>query len=34
VWSWGQLSLRYAYEEHKDYFGLAQLGGFYQPPHK
>jgi predicted porin len=27
VWSWGQLSLRYAYEEHKDYFGLSQLGG-------
>jgi predicted porin len=27
VWSWGQLSLRYAYEEHKDYFGLTQLGG-------
>ncbi len=27
VWSWGQLSLRYAYEEHRDYFGLTQLGG-------
>lgn len=27
VWSYGQLSLRYAYEEHKDYFGLTQLGG-------
>jgi predicted porin len=27
VWSWGQLSLRYGYEEHKDYFGLSQLGG-------
>ena len=27
VWSWGQLSLRYAYEEHRDYFGLSQLGG-------
>ena len=27
VWTWGQLSLRYAYEEHKDYFGLSQLGG-------
>ena len=27
VWSAGQLSLRYAYEEHKDYFGLSQLGG-------
>ena len=27
VWNWGQLSLRYAYEEHKDYFGLSQLGG-------
>ena len=27
VWSWGQLSLRYAYEEHKDYFGLSQIGG-------
>ena len=27
VWSWKQLSLRYAYEEHKDYFGLSQLGG-------
>ena len=23
----GTLSLRYAYEEHKDYFGLSQLGG-------
>jgi predicted porin len=23
----GTLSLRYAYEEHKDYFGLTQLGG-------
>jgi len=23
----GTLSLRYAYEEHKDYFGMAQLGG-------
>jgi len=27
VWNWGALSLRYAYEEHKDYFGLTQLGG-------
>ena len=27
VWTWGQLSLRYAYEEHKDYFGLSQIGG-------
>jgi predicted porin len=27
VWSWGQLSLRYGYEEHRDYFGLTQLGG-------
>ena len=27
VWSQGQLSLRYAYEEHKDYFGLTQIGG-------
>jgi predicted porin len=27
VWSWGQLSLRYAYEEHTDYFGLSQIGG-------
>ena len=27
VWSVGQLSLRYAYEEHRDYFGLTQLGG-------
>jgi predicted porin len=27
VWSWGALSLRYAYEEHRDYFGLTQLGG-------
>jgi predicted porin len=27
VWSWGQLSLRYAYEEHRDYFGLSQIGG-------
>ena len=27
VWSSGPLSLRYAYEEHKDYFGLTQLGG-------
>ena len=23
----GKLSLRYAYEEHRDYFGMAQLGG-------
>ncbi len=23
----GKLSLRYAYEEHKDYFGLSQIGG-------
>ncbi len=27
VWNWGQLSLRYAYEEHKDYFGMSQIGG-------
>ena len=27
VWNWGQLSLRYGYEEHRDYFGLTQLGG-------
>jgi predicted porin len=27
VWNWGQLSLRYGYEEHRDYFGLSQLGG-------
>ena len=27
VWNWGQLSLRYGYEEHKDYFGMSQLGG-------
>ncbi|MBC8021499.1 MAG: porin, partial [Burkholderiales bacterium] len=27
VWSRGQLSLRYAYEQHKDYFGITQLGG-------
>jgi predicted porin len=27
VWNFGQLSLRYGYEEHKDYFGLTQLGG-------
>jgi len=33
IWSgniqydWGTLSLRYAYEQHKDYFGMSQLGG-------
>ena len=27
AWAWGQLSLRYAYEEHKDYFGMSQIGG-------
>ena len=27
VYDIGKLSLRYAYEEHKDYFGLSQLGG-------
>ena len=27
VWNWKALSLRYAYEEHRDYFGLTQLGG-------
>ena len=27
VWNWGTLSLRYGYEEHKDYFGMSQLGG-------
>jgi predicted porin len=27
VWNWGQLSLRYGYEEHKDYFGMSQIGG-------
>lgn len=33
IWSgnvqydWGGLSVRYAYEQHKDYFGLSQLGG-------
>jgi predicted porin len=27
VWNWGQLSLRYGYEQHNDYFGLSQLGG-------
>jgi len=26
-WTWKQLSLRYAYEEHRDYFGLTQIGG-------
>ena len=27
VYDVGKLSLRYAYEEHKDYFGLSQIGG-------
>ena len=27
VYAVGQLSLRYAYEEHKDYFGMSQIGG-------
>ena len=26
-WDRGTLSLRYAYEEHRDYFGMSQLGG-------
>ena len=26
-YDWGKLSLRYGYEQHKDYFGLTQLGG-------
>ncbi len=27
IWDWGGLSIRYAWEQHRDYFGLAQLGG-------
>lgn len=27
VYNVGTLSLRYAYEEHKDYFGMSQIGG-------
>jgi len=26
-YDWGKLSLRYAYEQHNDYFGMTQLGG-------
>jgi len=26
-WDFGSLSLRYAYEQHEDYFGMSQLGG-------
>jgi predicted porin len=26
-WTWKSLSLRYAYEEHRDYFGMTQIGG-------
>ena len=27
IWDWGGLSLRYAWEQHRDYFGLSVLGG-------
>lgn len=26
-YDWGKLSLRYAYEQHNDYFGMSQIGG-------
>jgi predicted porin len=26
-YDWGKLSLRYAYEQHNDYFGMTQIGG-------